>query len=146
MLIRCEKCFSNYDDENRWTICPHGPLWAAPDAYCRKHDLINCVVCKGNKVDEKFKQEQVVDVAKETDFRDNYANSVQISVSLWDFYLSFGAIKHNVNKEVYISNFQGIFISPQQAKALANILVENVKQYENTFGQIKLSPKDNQTQ
>jgi len=42
MVVFCEKCSRYYDDENRWTICPHGPLWAAADAYCREHDLVNC--------------------------------------------------------------------------------------------------------
>lgn len=38
----CEQCEHGYDDENCWTICPHGPLWAAVDAYCRECDLVNC--------------------------------------------------------------------------------------------------------
>ncbi len=42
MIVPCEKCHTLYDDENRWTICPHGPLWAGPGQYCREHDLVNC--------------------------------------------------------------------------------------------------------
>ena len=38
-------------------------------------------------------------------------------------------------------NFQGIFLSPQQAKALANVLNQNVSQYEAAFGEIRLEPK-----
>lgn len=45
MLVRCPSCNKLYDDESRWTICPHGPLWAAHDAYCPEHDLVNCQVC-----------------------------------------------------------------------------------------------------
>ena len=48
MVIRCEKCYSFYNDENQWTICPHGPLWAPLNAYCKKHDLVDCVICKEN--------------------------------------------------------------------------------------------------
>jgi hypothetical protein len=32
-------------------------------------------------------------------------------------------------------------LSPQQAKALANVLNQNVSQYEATFGEIRLEPK-----
>lgn len=46
MTTRCDICGSVYDDAACWTICPHGPLRAAPDAYCRRHDLVNCHVCQ----------------------------------------------------------------------------------------------------
>jgi hypothetical protein len=38
----CERCGHYYDDEQSWTICPHGPLWAPAWAYCREHDLVHC--------------------------------------------------------------------------------------------------------
>jgi flagellar protein FlaG len=75
-----------------------------------------------------------------TDYRDNYANSVQVRVSLWDFFLSFGTINQTTVDTVSINNFQGIFLSPQQAKALTNVLTQNVQQYESAFGEIKLEP------
>lgn len=75
------------------------------------------------------------------DYREAYANSVQVRVSLWDFLLLFGTINQNTPDSVTIHNFQGIFLSPQQAKALANVLNQNVSQYEATFGEIRLEPK-----
>lgn len=42
MVMECVDCHIVYDDATCWTTCPHGPLWADPDAYCREHDLINC--------------------------------------------------------------------------------------------------------
>jgi ubiquinone/menaquinone biosynthesis C-methylase UbiE len=50
MIVPCEKCEQRYDDEYRWTVCPHLPLEAAPDGlnYCRQHDLFNCRVCRDN--------------------------------------------------------------------------------------------------
>ena len=42
MQLQCGDCRRLFDDEVSWTICPHGPLWAAPEAYCREHDLVNC--------------------------------------------------------------------------------------------------------
>ena len=72
------------------------------------------------------------------DYRENYANSVQARVSLWDFFLLFGTINQTAQDAVAIQNFQGIFMSPQQAKALLNILQQNIKQYESAFGEIRL--------
>jgi flagellar protein FlaG len=40
-----------------------------------------------------------------------------------------------------VRNFQGIYFSPQQAKALMAILQQNVSSYESTFGEIKLDPR-----
>jgi len=72
------------------------------------------------------------------DYREHYANSVQIRVNLWDFFLMFGTVNQTAPENVVIHNFQGIYLSPQQAKALLNILTQNISQYEATFGEIKL--------
>jgi hypothetical protein len=72
------------------------------------------------------------------DYRENYANSVQMRVSLWDFFLLFGTIHQTSPDTVTIQNFQGIFLSPPQAKALSNVLQQNLKQYEAAFGEIRL--------
>jgi len=75
------------------------------------------------------------------DYREAYANSVQVRVSLWDFFLLFGTVTQSTPESVSIQNYQGVFLSPQQAKALANVLNQNVSQYEATFGEIRLEPK-----
>jgi flagellar protein FlaG len=82
-----------------------------------------------------------IQLSNTADYRENYANSVQVRVSLWDFFLMFGTIQQSTPESVDIRNFQGLFLSPQQAKALANVLNQNITQYENTFGQIKLEPQ-----
>jgi hypothetical protein len=74
------------------------------------------------------------------DYRENYANSVQVRVNLWDFLLLFGRVNQTSPEDVAIHNFQGIYVSPQQAKALLNVLKQNVSQYESAFGEIKLEP------
>jgi flagellar protein FlaG len=74
------------------------------------------------------------------EYRENYANSVQIRVNLWDFFLMFGRVSQTAADNVAIHNFQGIYVSPQQAKALLNVLQQNVSQYETAFGEIKLEP------
>jgi flagellar protein FlaG len=53
----------------------------------------------------------------------------------------FGTINQNAADSVYIQNFQGVYLSPQQAKALYNVLQQNINQYEATFGEIKLEPQ-----
>ena len=78
---------------------------------------------------------------KTDDFRETYANSVQIRVNLWDFYLLFGTMTQSVPEHVEIRNFQGVYLSPQQAKALLGLMQQNVSQYEAAFGEIKLEPK-----
>lgn len=78
---------------------------------------------------------------KTADYRETYANSVQIRVNLWDFFLMFGTISQTVPENVEIQNFQGVYLSPQQAKALLGLLQQNVNQYESAFGEIKLEPK-----
>lgn len=74
------------------------------------------------------------------DYRESYANSVQVRPTVWDFLLIFGRLQPQTTTEVEIHNFHGIYLSPQQAKALLTILEQNIVQYEKTFGEIKLDP------
>ena len=78
---------------------------------------------------------------KTEQYRENYANSVQVKMSVWDFQLIFGTMQQETAAEVVMENFQGIFVSPQQAKALWNILGANLAQYEQTFGKLALEPQ-----
>ena len=73
-------------------------------------------------------------------YREGYANSVQVRMSVWDFQLIFGTMQQNSPSEVNLNNFQGIYLSPQQAKALWNVLGHNLAQYESTFGKLTLEP------
>ena len=82
-----------------------------------------------------------IQIQKSQDYRENYANSVQVRVSVWDFFLAFGLVHQESPDQVNIENAQGIYISPQQAKALLNILSQNIAQYEQTFGDIALEPQ-----
>jgi hypothetical protein len=74
-------------------------------------------------------------------YRDSYANSVQVRMSVWDFFLVFGTMHQESPEAVNIENFQGIYLSPQQAKALMNVLGHNLAQYEQTFGELALEPQ-----
>jgi hypothetical protein len=75
------------------------------------------------------------------DYREGYANSVQVRVNVWDFFLVFGTLQQQSETQVEVQNFQGIYLSPQQAKALTAILQQNLAGYESTFGEIKLDPR-----
>ena len=79
-----------------------------------------------------------ITLTKSADYRDSYANSVQVRLSIWDFFLVFGTLEQQTAEQVGIDNFQGIYLSPQQAKALNNLLTHNLAQYEQTFGTISL--------
>ena len=75
------------------------------------------------------------------EYRESYANSVQVRVNVWDFFLGFGTLHQTSETAVDVRNFQGIYLSPQQAKALVQILQQNVINYEKAFGEIKLDPR-----
>jgi hypothetical protein len=75
------------------------------------------------------------------EYRENYANSVQVRVNVWDFFLVFGTLQQQTESQVEVKNIQGIYLSPQQAKALMSILQQNIAGYESAFGEIKLDPR-----
>lgn len=82
-----------------------------------------------------------IQLVNTAEYREGYANSVQIRVNLWDFFLLFGVVNQTAPDNVAIHNFQGVYVSPQQAKALLNVLQQNVTQYEAAFGEIRLEPQ-----
>lgn len=82
-----------------------------------------------------------MNIVQTPDYRESYANSVQVKASVWDFQLIFGLAASEAPEEVTIRNHQAIFISPQQAKALWNILGHNLAQYEQAFGALNLDPQ-----
>jgi hypothetical protein len=82
-----------------------------------------------------------ITLTEATEYRDGYANSVQVRASVWDFFLSFGTAHQDSPEQVTIKSFQGIYLSPQQAKALWNVLGQNLAQYEQAFGDIALEPQ-----
>jgi hypothetical protein len=82
-----------------------------------------------------------ITLKRTAEYRDTYANSVQVRLTVWDFLLVFGTIEHQSPESVVLENFQGIYLSPQQAKALNNVLTHNLAQYEQTFGKLALEPQ-----
>ena len=87
---------------------------------------------------QKTNAEPKLNLSTTPDYREGYANSVQVRMSVWDFMLVFGTMNQESPDELTIKNFQGVYLSPQQAKALLNVLSHNLSQYEQTFGTIAL--------
>src|ERR1700753_1882732 len=83
-----------------------------------------------------------VNLVQASDYRDTYANSVQIRVSVWDFHLVFGQANSETPDQLSIQNHQGIYLSPQQAKALWDVLGPNIAQDEQAFGELNLEPQN----
>ena len=86
-------------------------------------------------------QQPQMNLVQTPDYRESYANSVQVRVSVWDFQLVFGLAASDTPEQVTIRNHQAIFLSPQQAKALFNVLGQNIAQYEQAFGTLNLEPQ-----
>ncbi len=89
-------------------------------------------------IDPKRKQPDQISVVLREDYREDYANSVQVNASVWDFLLRFGRLNVKSPEKLTFSSFAGIYMSPQQAKALHLVLAQNIAQYEATFGEIRI--------
>jgi len=86
-------------------------------------------------------QQPQMNLVQAPDYRESYANSVHIRVSVWDFQLAFGLASADAPDQVSIRHHTAIFLSPQQAKALWNLLGQNLAQYEQAFGTLNLEPQ-----
>src|ERR1700739_1699622 len=87
-------------------------------------------------------QQPQINVTQAPDYRESYANSVQVRVSVADFQLTFGLASSEPPDQVTIRTHGAIYLSPQQAKALWNVLGQNLAQYEQAFGTLNLEPQN----
>ena len=97
-----------------------------------------------NQPPQSNQSEPRINLTRTADYRDSYANSAQVRLTVWDFLLIFGRLSQDRPDQVDIENFQGIYLSPQQAKALHSIISHNLAQYEQAFGPISLEAPVNQ--
>ena len=86
-------------------------------------------------------KQPTIQIAQTPEYRDGYSNSVQVRMSVWDFHLVFGTMQQESPEQMHFHAFQGIYLSPQQAKALQQVLGQNLAQYEQDFGPIALEPR-----
>jgi flagellar protein FlaG len=82
-----------------------------------------------------------IQLSRSAEYRESYANSAQVRVSVWDFFIAFGIVRQEAPERIDVENTLGVYLSPQQAKALWNLLGQNLAQYEQTFGLIALEPQ-----
>lgn len=69
-----------------------------------------------------------------------YCNVAGIEVGLFDFVFKMG-MKKERSAEIDGNDWDvNIVMSPQHAKALAKLLNENIKKYEENFGEIIIDP------
>ena len=77
-----------------------------------------------------------------------YSNNVQILLSSWDFTLELSQLilgapeQENQQPSISMGAAQRIIMSPQHAKAFSMILQQNVRQWEEQFGEIQLPPQN----
>src|ERR1700723_1552492 len=62
-----------------------------------------------------------VKVSHTDTYHEGYANSVQVRMSVWDFFLVFGTMSQETAEEVQVKNFQGIYLSPRNNLPNADI-------------------------
>ena len=90
------------------------------------------------------KSKQKSTAAKYTKPRDEvpsfYANNTNLSVSAYDFKITFGQVIEADDKGMLVDPKAIIFLSPQHAKAVSNLLVDQIKAYEKRTGQTVSDP------
>ncbi len=83
-----------------------------------------------------------IPLVRGSEYRENYANGVQVSVSLWDFFILFGIVRQEApGSPMSVENFQAVYLSPPLAKSLFNVLQQNILRYEEVYGEIRLEPQ-----
>jgi hypothetical protein len=77
-----------------------------------------------------------------------YCNHALVAMTVWDITIDIGQAQLREVREredgqtVIPVDFKArIVMSPQHAKAFSQALAQNLRQYENDFGEIKLQPK-----
>jgi Protein of unknown function (DUF3467) len=75
-----------------------------------------------------------------SDFRVVYANSVRLGVSPWDFSFIFGQNIIDILDDLHVEDRISVTLSPQTAKAMAEILNRHIEEYEQQFGEIRYRP------
>jgi|SRR5579863_3822422 len=79
------------------------------------------------------------------DFRTLYANDIQVQTTPWDLRLTFGQMKAPTEPtappRIEVTEVSEVFMSPQLAKKMALIIIEQLRSYEEAVGEIPL-PKE----
>ena len=92
---------------------------------------------KSEQIGVRYKPEDILNT-KTPDFRSIYSNNVAFAISAFDVSLIFGEIAGNEEGKLHVEQMIRVTMSPQHAKVLALIMMENIKTYETTVGPITI--------
>lgn len=74
----------------------------------------------------------------EQDLPSVYTNNVEVTATPWDFRLTFGEVVNATKSGITVRPNIRVVMSPQHAKAFANVLLNNVAEYEKRMGAISI--------
>jgi hypothetical protein len=72
-----------------------------------------------------------------------YANDAQVQTTPWDIRLTFGQIigaPTGANASLVVKETAEVYMSPQFAKRVAMVLIEQLRGYEETVGAVPVPP------
>lgn len=85
------------------------------------------------------------DLKRAADFRSIYTNHTAFNTSAFDFAMTFGEIQDAGAGQLFVEQKVRVVMSPLHAKIFAAIVTNNVRNYENHFGEIKVpQPQQNE--
>jgi hypothetical protein len=85
-------------------------------------------------------------VVRSETFVEVYSNYVSFAASAWDMTIMFGRTVADDPQHPRIEQRASISLSPQTAKAMAHIVLQNIQRYEAQYGEIRLAPIQPQTE
>jgi hypothetical protein len=65
-----------------------------------------------------------------------YTNNIQLKATMFDFVLELGLSIEATEERLVIKNMTSVVMSPPHAKALAKMLTNRVRKYEERFGEL----------
>jgi hypothetical protein len=83
-------------------------------------------------------------VVRSEAFVEVYANYVSFAASAWDMTIMFGRTVADDPRNPRIEQRASISLSPQTAKAMAHIVLQNLQRYEAQYGEIQIAPIQSQ--
>ena len=86
------------------------------------------------------KQLGVLSIVRSEHFWEVYANYVSCAASPWDITIIFGQSVADNPDNPHIEQRASVSLSPQTAKAMAQMLVRNLQSYEQQYGEIRYTP------
>ena len=86
--------------------------------------------------DAQPQKTQTVQISNEEDAPTLYCNNVQMRISAWDICLFMGEIVEANAEALVVKNKTTVYMSPQHAKVFAQMLTNNIAEYERVIGKI----------